>query len=266
VPRDHYNRLAAAAGLPQVEGVVAPPPARREQVQPSESRRLLRWGAVGCGGLILFSVLLFFGVVHLIKSSDAYAMAEGFLLENEEVQRRLGPGLKGDSIPLGTLSTSGGGSGEAVFKIDLKGDGGEGFGAIELSREAGQWRIEQAWLYESGALAGLDLLNPSAPSGASGAASAHDPVDALRAAVSADPDDFEAHRRLDLALARQGRFDEVVAVWNRYLLTHEDDGRAWLERGGARYHMGQRQKAGEDAQRACELGVTEACQRAAQMR
>lgn len=78
------------------------------------------------------------------------------------------------------------------------------------------------------------------------------------------PDDIEAVRRMDYALAKERRYDRVVALWDRYLEKHPDVGRAYLERGGAHFHLGHRAQANADARRACELGVNEGCLRARQ--
>ena len=40
---------------------------------------------------------------------------------------------------------------------------------------------------------------------------------ALRAKVDASPDDVKPVRRLDSALANEKRYDEIVALWTRYL-------------------------------------------------
>jgi len=88
---------------------------------------------------------------------------------------------------------------------------------------------------------------------------------ALEAAVRANPDDFRAIQKLDFALVRQRRFDRSVELWNGYLARHPDDGPAYLERGGAYFHMRRLKEAGADAKKACELGVSEGCARARQV-
>lgn len=79
---------------------------------------------------------------------------------------------------------------------------------------------------------------------------------------SVDFDDVESVRRADYALAKQGRYEEVVALWDRYLGRHPNEGRAYLERGGAYHHLRNLGQAQADAKRACELGVNEGCLRA----
>lgn len=79
------------------------------------------------------------------------------------------------------------------------------------------------------------------------------------ARVASHPDDLEAHRALDHALLPPGRLDLVIAMWTGYLQRHPRDGQAFLERGGAHFHLGQLAEAERDARRACDLGVTQGC-------
>ena len=79
------------------------------------------------------------------------------------------------------------------------------------------------------------------------------------------PDDIEEVRKMDYSLARQRRFAEILPLWNAYIAKHPDDGRAYLERGGTYFNLRQMDKAGEDARKACDLGVNEGCLRARQL-
>jgi tetratricopeptide (TPR) repeat protein len=84
-------------------------------------------------------------------------------------------------------------------------------------------------------------------------------ADDLAARVSAAPDDFDLRLQLDHALATERRFAEIVASWDDYITRHPDDGRAFRERGGARWHLGQRDEGIADTEKACELGNPKAC-------
>jgi tetratricopeptide (TPR) repeat protein len=75
------------------------------------------------------------------------------------------------------------------------------------------------------------------------------------------PDDFRAQQELDYALAKQGRFAEIIDLWTTYLGRHPDDARAYLERGGAAWRLGRRAEARANAKQSCDLGLAEACQR-----
>jgi tetratricopeptide (TPR) repeat protein len=98
-----------------------------------------------------------------------------------------------------------------------------------------------------------------------GDAGAPDALTELEVAVTRAPDSFAARQQLDYALARQGRFDRVIELWTEYLAAHPDDGRAYLERGGAYFNLRRLPEAKSDATKACELGISEACVRAKQL-
>ena len=74
-----------------------------------------------------------------------------------------------------------------------------------------------------------------------------------------DPDHFEAHRDLDYAWARHGQFVEVVRMWDDFIERNPDEGRAWLERSGAYFHMKKPNEVKRDLNKACDLGVKKAC-------
>ncbi len=90
-------------------------------------------------------------------------------------------------------------------------------------------------------------------------------VATLEAAAEAAPDDFEAHRALDYALARTRQYDRIIAMWTKYIAAHPQDGRAYLERGGAYFDSHRLSESHADASTACDLGVTEACTRKKQV-
>lgn len=87
-------------------------------------------------------------------------------------------------------------------------------------------------------------------------------VSQREADVAAKPDDFRVHRALDYTYAELGRFKDVVAMWDRFIANHPDSGRAYLERGGAKHRLGDRDGATADGKKACDLGVAEGCIRA----
>lgn len=83
--------------------------------------------------------------------------------------------------------------------------------------------------------------------------------DAFARRVADDPADFERRLLLDHALAHARRFGEVVTSWDEYLALRPTDARAYRERGGARWHAGQHDAGVADTQKACELGLADAC-------
>lgn len=81
----------------------------------------------------------------------------------------------------------------------------------------------------------------------------------FEAAVRFDPRHFESYRNVDFILAGRGEWDRIIQYWTAYIEAEPKDGRAYFERGGAKYHKGDRTAALADARRACDLGTKEAC-------
>jgi tetratricopeptide (TPR) repeat protein len=85
-------------------------------------------------------------------------------------------------------------------------------------------------------------------------------------AIRQDPRDFESYRNIDYVLATRRDWDGVIRHWTQYLALVPTDGRAYFERGGAANHKGDRPAALEDARKACEWGIREACAAAGRAR
>lgn len=90
-------------------------------------------------------------------------------------------------------------------------------------------------------------------------------IEALEENAREHPDDFALHQKLDYAYARQRQFERVVAMWTEFLARNPNDGRAYLERGGAYFNMRRMSEAHADASKACALGVADGCARAKQV-
>jgi len=90
-------------------------------------------------------------------------------------------------------------------------------------------------------------------------------LEALRKEVEAAPRDFKLHIKLDQALAREKRFDEIVKMWDRFLKEQPDHSKALLERAGAKWHGGDQAGGIQDAKQACHLGLKKACNVSRQM-
>jgi len=88
----------------------------------------------------------------------------------------------------------------------------------------------------------------------------------LELRVADAPDDFELRLELDKALVAHRRFDDIVRMWDGFIADHPQHGRAWQERGGAKWHAGDHSGAIADTKRACDLGQDEACRIVPQMR
>ena len=74
-----------------------------------------------------------------------------------------------------------------------------------------------------------------------------------------DPRHLEAHRNADRLLSRQKRWDEILAMWDRYIAHQPRDAEAYFERGGTFFQKGSIEAARADAKKACELGKVQAC-------
>ncbi|HSB69995.1 MAG TPA: tetratricopeptide repeat protein [Burkholderiales bacterium] len=92
-----------------------------------------------------------------------------------------------------------------------------------------------------------------------------DEIATLEERVRRSPDDFHAVQQLDFAFVRRREFQRSVELWNAYLARHPQDGPAYLERGGAYFHLRRLTEARADARAACELGVSEGCAREKQV-
>lgn len=86
-----------------------------------------------------------------------------------------------------------------------------------------------------------------------------DDVERLLEELETHPDDFDAHLRVDHALALEHRYAEVVTMWNAYVARNPEDARAYYERGGAQYRQRKREQAKADLKRACDLHMQRAC-------
>jgi tetratricopeptide (TPR) repeat protein len=81
----------------------------------------------------------------------------------------------------------------------------------------------------------------------------------FRRAIELQPAHWDSHLNADWLLAQQQRWDEIVAMWDRYLRAKPDDARGYLERGGANLRRGDLAAARADVERACAMGNAEGC-------
>lgn len=83
--------------------------------------------------------------------------------------------------------------------------------------------------------------------------------DDVQRQLAAAPDDFPLHLRVDHGFAASGRFDQVVEMWDVFVAAHPTDPRPFVERGGAKWHLGHKEEAVADMREACRLGMKKAC-------
>lgn len=255
-----YNQAAEEAGLPQAEVVLAewPEEARRSEPELRAGRKL------GGAALVVLLIVGVTAVLYLaaIRNSAALLEAESFIINHPEVLRLVGPELHQDIFPRGMIRSTPSDD-RAWFVLDLKGAEGRGVARLELNRPGGLWQVSAASMSVRGTEGGIDLLPP--PELAAGPERSRitpdQVIEQLREALRRAPADFELSRQLDHALTRQGRYEEVILMWNTYLLHREDDPQGWLARGKARLRRGRQPEGRQDLRRACELGLDVACDR-----
>jgi len=81
----------------------------------------------------------------------------------------------------------------------------------------------------------------------------------LRQAIDINPRLYAAYKGLDDALYRQGRIDEIVDSWSRYLRLEPGNDNAYVQRSGAYSRKKDQVSAVRDLTRACEMGNDQAC-------
>lgn len=94
---------------------------------------------------------------------------------------------------------------------------------------------------------------------------AREGIEPIREAADANPDDFDAQRRLDAVLSQQNAYPEIEQRWTAFIERNPDHARAYYERGGTRQRLGDKGGSLADVRKACNLGHLLACARAKQM-
>jgi len=84
--------------------------------------------------------------------------------------------------------------------------------------------------------------------------------------IARDPDNYSAYVGLDYTLAYQKRYQEIVPYWKAYLSRNPENPQAYYEVGGTYFHLGDFKNAYQAAQKACDLGLKEACQQAERLK
>ncbi|HVP08287.1 MAG TPA: tetratricopeptide repeat protein [Burkholderiales bacterium] len=88
----------------------------------------------------------------------------------------------------------------------------------------------------------------------------------FRRALELKPDSYAASGSAVRILADEGRWDEVIAVWNAYLEHAPNDPNALYYRGGAHFRKHDLDRSLADADKACKLGRAQACAAAEHIR
>lgn len=122
------------------------PPMPPYERPPSWFQRNKKMAIVGGCALVTFVLLLVlgfvaviaFGVMSLVKSSNAYTEALSLARQNEEVRTALGEPIEDGWFVTGSVQSSGS-SGEASLVIPLNGPKDEGTLYVEGRKSAGAW-------------------------------------------------------------------------------------------------------------------------------
>ncbi len=80
----------------------------------------------------------------------------------------------------------------------------------------------------------------------------------VKTAIELDPSSISHYLLIDWIIASQSQnWDEIIKYWNQYLNLKPEDGRAYLERGGAYFQKKDIISAVADAKRSADLGNAE---------
>lgn len=88
----------------------------------------------------------------------------------------------------------------------------------------------------------------------------------LKEAIRINPRFFPSYKLMDWILSQKRAWDKIIDYWSTYIALVPNDGKAFLERGGAKYQKRDYQESLKDASKACELGEQEGCVQAQRLR
>lgn len=76
----------------------------------------------------------------------------------------------------------------------------------------------------------------------------------MREAIRLDPKSYNYYKRMDWLLAREKKWDQIIAYWDQYIALDPNESWAYVERGGAYYHKGNMKEAVHNAKIAADMG------------
>ncbi len=82
----------------------------------------------------------------------------------------------------------------------------------------------------------------------------------FRQSYALNPDSYDAVKKIDWILAKDARWDEIIATWTHFIAAHPKNADAYMERGGAQYQKRDMPAAHRDATMSCQLGRKDACE------
>lgn len=79
-------------------------------------------------------------------------------------------------------------------------------------------------------------------------------VQDLNFAIKFEPKNIDYYILIDYALTQRNEWGKIIEYWDKFIILNPNNGRAYLERGGAYYHSGDRKSAVRDAKHSADLG------------
>ena len=125
-------------------------------------RSWAKWGLIVWLAFIVFGVALFFAIMGMMKSSEAYKLAVLRLETDERALAVIGKPLS-TGFPMGQIHISGP-NGQASLSFSVEGPNGKGMAYVEAAARLGQWDLLHLVLVPESSGHRIDLTNPSAPS------------------------------------------------------------------------------------------------------
>jgi hypothetical protein len=126
---------------------IPPPPSQPSTAPPSRKRGCLKYGAIGCGSLIvlcaLFVAALLIIVTSFFRSSDPYKESLRRAENDFLVTSKLGTSVKAGWFMQGEVNTAGGGGGNANITYSLRGSKAKGSMHVVGKKANGTWKYSE---------------------------------------------------------------------------------------------------------------------------
>lgn len=122
-------------------------------------RSWAKWGAIGWLAFIAFGVALFFAIIGMLKSSEAYKLAVLQMETDGRALALIGKPLS-TGLPMGRIHLSGP-DGQASLSFSVEGPNGKGMVYIEAFARLGQWELRHLVLVPESSGHRIDLIGPS---------------------------------------------------------------------------------------------------------
>lgn len=130
-------------------------------------RRWAKWGVAVLAAGIAFGAAIVFGIVGLLKDSEAYKLAQQRLDGDERVAEIVGRPLS-TGVPMGQIHVSGP-RGSASLSFSVEGPKGQGTVFVEARKHLGEWKIDRLVFEEEGTRRRIDLSPEPDAAGRDGA-------------------------------------------------------------------------------------------------